>query len=104
MDLADAHILALDKLRKDNESAIYNLGNGEGFSVKEVIEVARKVTGHPIPAEVTHRRPGDPAVLVASSEKITKELGWTPKYTSLEEIIESAWMWHKNHPKGFEKR
>jgi UDP-glucose 4-epimerase len=104
MDLADAHILALDKLRKDNESAIYNLGNGEGFSVKEVIEVARKVTGHPIPAEVTHRRPGDPAVLVASSEKITKELGWTPKYTSLEEIIESAWMWHKNHPKGFEER
>lgn len=103
MDLVDAHILALEKLRKENKSEVYNLGNGEGFTVKEVIEVARKVTGHPIPAEVTGRRPGDPAVLVASSEKAMKDLGWRPKYASLEEIIESAWMWHKNHPNGFRR-
>ncbi|TCO68122.1 UDP-glucose 4-epimerase GalE [Caldanaerobacter subterraneus] len=103
MDLVDAHILALEKLRKENKSEVYNLGNGEGFTVKEVIEVARKVTGHPIPAEVTGRRPGDPAVLVASSEKAMKDLGWRPKYASLEEIIESAWMWHKNHPNGFKR-
>jgi UDP-glucose 4-epimerase len=103
MDLVDAHILALEKLRKENKSEVYNLGNGEGFTVKEVIEVARKVTGHPIPAEVTGRRPGDPAVLVASSEKAMKDLGWRPKYASLEEIIKSAWMWHKNHPNGFRR-
>ncbi|HBT48695.1 MAG: UDP-glucose 4-epimerase [Caldanaerobacter subterraneus] len=103
MDLVDAHILALEKLRKENKSEVYNLGNGEGFTVKEVIEVARKVTGHPIPAEVTGRRPGDPAVLVASSEKAMKDLGWRPKYASLEEIIKSAWMWHKNHPNGFKR-
>jgi len=103
MDLVDAHILALEKLRKENKSEVYNLGNGEGFTVKEVIEVARKVTGHPIPAEVTGRRPGDPAVLVASSEKAMKDLGWRPKYAYLEEIIESAWMWHKNHPNGFRR-
>ncbi|MGB9781255.1 UDP-glucose 4-epimerase GalE [Caldanaerobacter sp.] len=103
MDLVDAHILALEKLRKENKSDVYNLGNGEGFTVKEVIEVARKVTGHPIPAEVTGRRPGDPAVLVASSEKAMKDLGWRPKYASLEGIIESAWMWHKNHPNGFRR-
>lgn len=103
MDLVDAHILALEKLREENKSEVYNLGNGEGFTVKEVIEVARKVTGHPIPAEVTGRRPGDPAVLVASSKKAIEELGWRPKYASLEEIIESAWMWHKNHPNGFKR-
>lgn len=103
MDLVDAHILALEKLREENKSEVYNLGNGEGFTVKEVIEVARKVTGHPIPAEVTGRRPGDPAVLVASSKKAIEELGWRPKYASLEEIIESAWRWHKNHPNGFKK-
>ncbi|MDI3518514.1 MAG: UDP-glucose 4-epimerase [Caldanaerobacter sp.] len=103
MDLVDAHILALEKLREENKSEVYNLGNGEGFTVKEVIEVARKVTGHPIPAEVTGRRPGDPAVLVASSEKAMKDLGWRPKYASLEEIIKSAWMWHKNHPNGFKR-
>lgn len=103
MDLVDAHILALEKLRKENKSEVYNLGNGEGFTVKEVIEVARKVTGHPIPAEVTGRRPGDPAVLVASSKKAIEELGWRPKYASLEEIIKSAWMWHKNHPNGFKR-
>ena len=101
-DLADAHILAVEKLRKDNTSAIYNLGNGKGFSVKEVIEVARKVTGHEIPAEVAPRRAGDPAVLIASSDKIIKELGWNPKYTSLEEIIQSAWDWHRTHPDGYQ--
>lgn len=101
MDLAEAHILALDKLRKYNKSDVYNLGNGEGFSVKEVIATARKVTGHPIPAEIAGRRAGDPAVLVASSKKIIEELGWNPEHASLEEIIESAWNWHKSHPEGF---
>ncbi|ORX23754.1 UDP-glucose 4-epimerase GalE [Thermoanaerobacterium sp. PSU-2] len=100
-DLADAHILALDKLRRDSSSAIYNLGNGEGFTVKEVVETARKVTGHPIPAKIAARRLGDPAKLVASSEKIINELVWNPKHNSLEEIIESAWKWHKSNPYGF---
>jgi UDP-glucose 4-epimerase len=102
-DLAAAHSLALDRLMRGEESAAYNLGNGKGFSVKEVIEVARKVTGHPIPAVITGRRAGDPAFLIASSEKAMKELGWKPKYNSLETIIETAWNWHKNHPNGFEK-
>lgn len=102
MDLADAHILALNRLRKGGDSTIFNLGNGEGFSVKEVIEVCRKVTGHPIPAEVSPRRAGDPAKLVASSEKATHELHWTPKYNSLEKIIETAWKWHQTHPNGYE--
>lgn len=101
MDLVDAHILALDRLSKGYESAIYNLGNGEGFSVKEVIEVARKVTNHPIPAEVSPRRAGDPARLVASSNKAIKELGWKPKFASLDSIIETAWKWHKNNPEGY---
>ncbi|UZQ85215.1 UDP-glucose 4-epimerase GalE [Thermoclostridium stercorarium] len=102
-DLADAHILALNRLRNGGESTVYNLGNGMGFSVKEVIETARKVTGKPIREEVTGRRPGDPAILVASSEKIKKELGWSPKYTTLESIIESAWKWHSSHPNGYKK-
>lgn len=101
MDLVDAHILALDRLAKGNDSAIYNLGNGEGFSVKEVIEAARRVTKHPIPAEVSPRRAGDPARLVASSEKAIKELGWKPKYSSLEDMIATAWKWHKNNPEGY---
>lgn len=101
-DLADAHILALDKLRRDNSSATYNLGNGEGFTVNEVIDAARRVTGHPIPAKVVARRPGDPAKLVASSEKIIKELGWNPQHDTLEEIIDTAWKWHKSHPNGFD--
>lgn len=102
MDLVDAHILALERLKRGEESAIYNLGNGEGFSVKEVIEVARKVTGDPIPAEIAKRRAGDPAKLVASSEKAMKELGWKPKYESLDTIVETAWKWHKNNPNGYE--
>lgn len=101
-DLADAHILALEKLRRDGESSIYNLGNGEGFTVKEMIEAARKVTGHPIPAKVTPRRPGDPAKLVASSERAVKELGWKPRFINVEDIIRSAWIWHQNKPNGFE--
>lgn len=102
MDLADAHILALKRLNNGGDSTIFNLGNGEGFSVKEVIEVARKVTKHPIPAVVSPRRAGDPAKLVATSEKAMKELNWKPKYNSLEKIIETAWNWHKNHPNGYE--
>lgn len=102
MDLVNAHILALDRLQRGGESTVYNLGNGEGFSVKEVIDVARKVTGHEIPAEISPRREGDPAKLVASSEKAMKELKWKPKYSSLENIIETAWKWHKNNPEGYQ--
>lgn len=102
-DLADAHILAIEKLRKDHTSATYNLGNGNGFSVKEVIETARNVTGHPIPAEVAPRRAGDPAVLIASSEKAINELGWKPKYADLHTMIESAWNWFQKNPKGYQK-
>lgn len=101
MDLAQAHILALNKLRKDNTSGTYNLGNGEGFSVKEVIEISRKVTGKEIPMEIASRRAGDPAILIASSKKAMEELAWKPKHNSLEEIIASAWKWHKNNPNGF---
>lgn len=100
-DLADAHILALHKMRKDSKSNIYNLGNGNGFSVKEVVEISRKVTGLDIKANLGERRPGDPATLVASSEKAQKELNWNPKYNDLHTIIETAWKWHKNNPNGF---
>lgn len=101
-DLAQAHIRAVDYLRKGNESDIFNLGNGIGFSVKEVIETARKVTGHAIPAKICERRAGDPARLIASSDKARKILGWKPEHAQLEEIIESAWNWHKNHPNGYQ--
>lgn len=93
-DLARAHLLAFEAL-KDRSHLIYNIGNGVGFTVREVIESARRVTGHPIPVEECPRRPGDPAVLIASSEKIGRELGWTPAYTELDDIIESAWKWHQ---------
>ncbi|SHK17949.1 UDP-glucose 4-epimerase GalE [Tepidibacter formicigenes] len=102
MDLASAHYLALEYLRKGNESDIFNLGNGKGFSVKEVIDTARKVTGHSIPAQVEVRREGDPAVLVASSDKAKNILGWKPKYDSLEKIISDAYNFHKNNPNGFD--
>lgn len=102
-DLAQAHILALKKLRSGGDSAIYNLGSGSGFSVKEVIEVARQVTGVDIKEVVAPRRPGDPATLIASSEKARQELGWKPEYEDLKIIVESAWIWHKNHPNGFEE-
>ena len=100
-DLAQAHILAVEYLQNGGESDIFNLGNGIGFSVKEVIDTARKVTGHPIPAVISPRRAGDPAQLVATSEKAKKVLGWKPEHADLEEIITSAWNWHKNHPYGF---
>lgn len=101
-DLAQAHILAVQYLRNGNQSDIFNLGNGIGYSVKEVIETARKVTGHSIPAVETPKRAGDPARLVASSEKARTILGWNPTHDSLENIIADAWNWHKNHPNGFE--
>ena len=99
-DLAQAHLLALDALDR-RDPLIYNLGNGKGFSVREVIETARRVTGHPVPAEIQPRRPGDPAVLVASSAKIHRELNWTPKFATLDSIVASAWEWHKAHPEGY---
>jgi UDP-glucose 4-epimerase len=99
-DLAAAHLLVLEAL-KEKERLIYNLGNGRGFSVREVIDTVRKVTGHAIPAEESPRRPGDPAVLVASSEKIKRELGWKPEYTDLESIVRSAWNWRSTHPSGY---
>ncbi len=103
MDLASAHYKALEYLRKGNDSDIFNLGNGNGYSVKEVIETTIKVTGHPIPAKVKERRAGDPATLIASSEKAKSVLGWKPKFDSLEKIITDAWRWHSNNPKGYEK-
>lgn len=100
-DLAQAHILAVQYLENGGESDIFNLGNGIGYSVREVIDTARKVTGHPIPEVEVPRRAGDPAMLVASSEKAKSILGWKPLHDSLEEIIASAWNWHKNHPNGY---
>jgi UDP-glucose 4-epimerase len=93
-DLADAHILAMEAL-STRPRLIYNIGNGQGFSVREVVESARRVTGHPIPVAEEPRRPGDPAVLVASSKKIIEELRWKPRYGSLDEIVRSAWAWHQ---------
>lgn len=101
-DLANAHILAIEYLKKGGENNIFNLGNGTGFSVKQVIDISRKVTNHPIPAVICPRRAGDPAKLIASSEKAKNVLKWQPIYTDLETIIESAWRWHKNHPDGYE--
>jgi UDP-glucose 4-epimerase len=102
IDLAQAHILALNWMAQGGESRIFNLGNGEGFSVRQVIDVARQVTGHPIPAQVGPRRQGDPPVLVASSEEIIRQLGWKPRYPALADIIRSAWQWHQRHPMGYE--
>lgn len=102
-DLADAHLLALDRLRQGGESAVYNLGSGSGSSVKQVIETAREVTGHPIPVRVQDRRAGDPAVLIASSARARKELGWNPRREKLSDIIASAWEWHQHHPNGYGK-
>jgi UDP-glucose 4-epimerase len=100
-DLAQAHILALNQLEQEGNPGIYNLGNGNGYSIREVIETARKVTGKKIVSVDSSRRPGDPARLVASSEKIRKKLGWLPKYPDLETIVETAWKWHRNHPNGY---
>jgi len=100
--LARAHLLGLEALPLENSSQlIYNLGNGQGFSVRQVIEVARKVTGHPIPVIESPRRAGDPAVLIASSEKIRRDLGWQPRFPDLKTIVESAWQWHRTHPDGY---
>lgn len=104
MDLASAHFLALEYLRKGNPSNIFNLGNGTGYSVREVIEVARKVTNYNIPVEVKERRAGDPAVLIASSEKANRMLGWKPQNNSLEKIITDAWNWHRRHPNGYNNK
>lgn len=103
-DLASAHLLALKRLQNGGDSKIYNLGNGKGFSVKEVVDVARKVTGIDIKAEIAARRPGDPGTLIASSEKAIKELGWEPKFNSLETIIDTAWKWHSSHPHGYDEK
>ncbi|MEA1884407.1 MAG: UDP-glucose 4-epimerase GalE [Thermotogota bacterium] len=102
-DLASAHILSLEKLMNGGKSEVFNLGNGVGFSVKEVIERTKNVTGENIKTIETNRRPGDPAVLIASSEKIIQQLNWKPQYNDLEEIIATAWKWHKNHPSGYQK-
>lgn len=98
-DLVDAHVRALGALEHGN--CTYNLGNGRGFSVLEVIEASRRTTGRPIPVEVALRRPGDPAVLVAASAKIRRELGWFPRSTDIDSIIASAWRWHQSHPHGY---
>jgi len=100
-DLVSAHLLALEAL-DDHDQLIYNLGSGKGYSVREVIDTAREVTGYPIPATEAPRRPGDSARLVASSQKISLELGWEPEHDHLKEIIASAWEWHRSHPKGYE--
>jgi UDP-glucose 4-epimerase len=103
-DIATAHILAIEQLAAGSPSGRFNLGSGKGYSVLEIIEAARKVTGHPIPAEVKARRAGDPAALVASSKEAEEVLGWKRKYESSEEIVASAWRFHQSHPKGYGDR
>ena len=100
-DLIDAHMLALDYLKRENTSNAFNLGNGTGFSNRQIIDAARRVTGHPIPVVEEGRRPGDPAVLIASSKKAMDMLGWRPKYTNVEDIIRTAWNWYSTHPDGY---
>jgi len=100
-DLASAHVLAAEALAEGCGSRAYNLGNGKGYTVRQVVEVARRITGRDIPTVDAPRRPGDPAVLVASSERISSELGWVPRYADLETIISTAWEWHRRHPRGY---
>ena len=102
VDLADAHVLALEYLRKGGASDIFNLGNGQGFSVKEMIAAAEKATGRSIKVEIGARRAGDPAQLIASSEKVRSVLGWKPRFTDVEQVIGTAWRWHEHHPHGYE--
>ena len=102
LDLADAHVLAIDYLRRGGESNIFNLGNGQGFSVKEMIEAAKEATGLDIKVEIGERRAGDPAQLIASSEKARKVLGWQPKVTDVKAVIGTAWKWHQQHPEGYQ--
>jgi UDP-glucose 4-epimerase len=102
-DLADAHVLALEALHRDAvPSGAFNLGSGTGYSNRQVIEAARRVTGHAIPVVEEPRRAGDPAALVASSERIRRDLGWAPRFPGIEEIVGSAWAWHRSHPNGYE--
>lgn len=103
-DLADAHIKAIEKLFRDETSGIYNLGNGKGFSVKEVVEETRRVTKKEIKAVVEGRRAGDPSTLIATSDKAMKELGWKPRFNTLTQIIETAWKWHQSHPNGYDDK
>jgi len=100
-DIAQAHFLALERLLKGQPGGAFNLGNGNGYSVKEVIRIAREITGKRIPSRVVEKRPGDPAVLIGSSEKAAKELGWSPAFPDLRTIIETAWNWHRSHPDGY---
>jgi UDP-glucose 4-epimerase len=102
-DLIHAHILAMKHLLNTKTSNFYNLGSGEGYSVKEMIDAARSVTNHPIPAIISKRRPGDPSRLIASSEKIERELGWKRQYSSIEDIISSAWEFHRTHKNGYDQ-
>ena len=105
VDLAEAHVLALDALRRGAiDAETFNLGNGEGFSVLEVVSTIQRVTGTAPPTEPAPRRAGDPAILVASSERARKRLGWRPGYSSLERIVETAWQWHRSHPRGYDDR
>ena len=104
LDLADAHIKAVEYLQKGNESNIFNLGNGVGFSVKEMIDSAKEATNEEIKVVIGARRAGDPAKLIASNEKAKKILGWEPKYTDVKDVISTAWGWHKNHPDGYGDR
>ncbi|OGS26284.1 MAG: UDP-glucose 4-epimerase GalE [Elusimicrobia bacterium RIFOXYB2_FULL_48_7] len=103
IDLAQAHLLALEKLAQGSQSTQYNLGHGQGFSVKQVLKAAEEVTGKKIKSRIAPRRAGDPAKLIASSSKIKKELGWKPRYEDIHSIIDSAWKWHKSHPNGYSK-
>lgn len=102
LDLADAHLLGADHLRKDGDSRKYNLANGDGFSNRQVLDVVSQVVGTPVPYEETPRRPGDPARLVGTSEAVRKAWGWQPKYPDLETIVKHAYSWHKSHPRGYE--
>lgn len=101
VDLIQAHIKALEYLKDGGESTVFNLGSSEGFSVKQMVEAARRVTGKEIPAVVAPRRAGDPSVLVASSKKARDVLGWNPEYTNVDTIIQTAWAWHQSHPEGY---
>ena len=101
-DLASAHVLALDALRAGRPSMAYNLGNGRPVSVRQVVDAVARVTGRPVPATMGPRRPGDPGVLFASSERIKRELAWTPRYEDLDVIVETAWRWREAHPGGYE--